>query len=247
MAELHDLTALEQGELVRRREVSPVELVEHYLERAHRIDDDPSTTVGAFVTLTDDLARARASARDAGARRQLAAVRRTDGHQGPQPHPGHPHDVRLAVSPTSSDAGAHPHSAAMSLGRPHPEIATPRYTGPRPGCPRSHPTAPLAVSSSAARPRGGGRTRHVAQRSDAALHPSAPPLTAVRLTPPPSAGDPGEVTQPRDPVHGSPRSAPAAQDRTSGEQRGRQQRDVAGHLELAHQVAGVHRHERVRR
>ena len=60
MAELHDLTALEQGELVRRREVSPLELVEHYLERAHRIDDDPSTTVGAFVTLTDDLARQRA-------------------------------------------------------------------------------------------------------------------------------------------------------------------------------------------
>jgi len=60
MAELHDLTALEQGELVRRREVSPLELVEHYLERAHRIDDDPSTTVGAFVTLTDELARKRA-------------------------------------------------------------------------------------------------------------------------------------------------------------------------------------------
>jgi amidase len=60
VAALHDLTALEQGELVRRREVSPVELVEHYLERAHRVDDDPSTTVGAFVTLTDDLARARA-------------------------------------------------------------------------------------------------------------------------------------------------------------------------------------------
>jgi amidase len=60
VAQLHDLTALEQGELVRRREVSPVELVEHYLERAHRIDDDPAMTVGAFVTLTDELARARA-------------------------------------------------------------------------------------------------------------------------------------------------------------------------------------------
>jgi amidase len=60
VAELHDLTALEQGELVRRREVSPLELVEHYLERAHRIDDDPATTMGAFVTLTDDLARERA-------------------------------------------------------------------------------------------------------------------------------------------------------------------------------------------
>ena len=56
MAELHDLTALEQGELVRRREVSPLELTEHYLERAGRLD-----TVGAFVTLTPELARARAS------------------------------------------------------------------------------------------------------------------------------------------------------------------------------------------
>ena len=57
MAELHDLTALEQAALVRRGEVSPLELTEHYLERADRLD-----TVGAFVTLTPDLARARAAA-----------------------------------------------------------------------------------------------------------------------------------------------------------------------------------------
>lgn len=57
MAELHDLTALEQGALVRRGEVSPLELVDHYLERADRLD-----SVGAFVTLTPDLARDRASA-----------------------------------------------------------------------------------------------------------------------------------------------------------------------------------------
>ncbi len=61
MAELHDLTALEQGALVRRREVSPLELTEHYLERAHRLD-----TVGAFVTLTPDRARGRADGLDAG-------------------------------------------------------------------------------------------------------------------------------------------------------------------------------------
>ncbi|NPC95614.1 amidase [Nocardioides sp. zg-DK7169] len=59
MADLHDLTALEQGELVRRREVSPLELTEHYLERADRLD-----SVGAFVTLTPD--RARRAARDLG-------------------------------------------------------------------------------------------------------------------------------------------------------------------------------------
>jgi len=56
VAELHDLTALELGQLVRRREVSPLELVDHYLERADRLD-----SVGAFVTLTPDLARDRAA------------------------------------------------------------------------------------------------------------------------------------------------------------------------------------------
>ncbi|MBJ7357477.1 amidase [Nocardioides sp.] len=61
MAELHDLTALEQGDLVRRREVAPAELTEHYLERAHRIDSGPET-VGAFVTLTPELALDRARA-----------------------------------------------------------------------------------------------------------------------------------------------------------------------------------------
>lgn len=55
MAELHDLTALEQGDLVRRREVSPAELTQHYLERAARLDD-----VGAFVTITPERAVERA-------------------------------------------------------------------------------------------------------------------------------------------------------------------------------------------
>jgi amidase len=56
MTELHDLTALEQGAAVRRREVSPVELVDHYLERIGRLSDD----VGAFVTVTGELARKQA-------------------------------------------------------------------------------------------------------------------------------------------------------------------------------------------
>ena len=53
MSELHDLTALEQADAVRRREVSPLELVDHYLAR---VDD-----VGAFVTRTPELARDRAA------------------------------------------------------------------------------------------------------------------------------------------------------------------------------------------
>lgn len=55
MAELHDLTALEQGAAIAAGEVSSTELVEHYLERVSRLDD-----VGAFVTVTADQARARA-------------------------------------------------------------------------------------------------------------------------------------------------------------------------------------------
>jgi amidase len=57
MAELHDLTALEQGAAVRAREVSPGELVDHYLGRVDRLSD----SVGAFVTVTDDQARDRAA------------------------------------------------------------------------------------------------------------------------------------------------------------------------------------------
>jgi amidase len=52
VAALHDLTALEQGALVRGGEVTPLDLVDHYLERAD--------TVGAFVTSTPERARAHA-------------------------------------------------------------------------------------------------------------------------------------------------------------------------------------------
>lgn len=58
MTELHDLTALEQATEVRRGVVSPAELVEHYLARVERLSDE----VGAFVTVTGDLARDRARA-----------------------------------------------------------------------------------------------------------------------------------------------------------------------------------------
>jgi amidase len=50
MSELHDFSALEQAAALRRREVSPTELVMHYLTRA----DKYGPVVGAFVTVTAD-------------------------------------------------------------------------------------------------------------------------------------------------------------------------------------------------
>ena len=52
MTQLHDLTALEQGDAVRRGEVSPRELASLYLDRPDE--------VGAFVTRTPELALAHA-------------------------------------------------------------------------------------------------------------------------------------------------------------------------------------------
>jgi amidase len=59
MAELHDLTAVEQGALVAAGTVSSLELTEHYLDRVARLDD-----VGAFVTTTAEAAREQARAAD---------------------------------------------------------------------------------------------------------------------------------------------------------------------------------------
>jgi len=61
VAAVHDLTALEQAGAVRRRELSPVELTEHYLRRIERLGD----VVGAYITVTPELAldQARAAER----------------------------------------------------------------------------------------------------------------------------------------------------------------------------------------
>src|SRR3954467_12482796 len=58
MAELQDLSMLEQAAAIRGREVSPVDLVEHYLDRIARHNE----TVGAFVHIAPDQARAAAKA-----------------------------------------------------------------------------------------------------------------------------------------------------------------------------------------
>lgn len=62
--ELHDLTAIEQANAIRSGETSSVELIRHYLERAHRLNE----AVGGYALLTDELALAQADEADRRAR-----------------------------------------------------------------------------------------------------------------------------------------------------------------------------------
>jgi amidase len=57
MVEIHDLSAIEQGALIRRGELTPRELAAHYLDRTSRLDD-----VGAFITVHGDRSLAAADA-----------------------------------------------------------------------------------------------------------------------------------------------------------------------------------------
>ncbi len=58
MTQIHRLTARAQAAAIRAGELSPVEVVEHYLDRVDRL----GAVVGAFVTVTPDAARAAAAA-----------------------------------------------------------------------------------------------------------------------------------------------------------------------------------------
>ena len=57
MTQIHDLTVLELAAAVRGRELSPTEITSHYLDRIERLNAE----VGAFYTVTADLARDQAS------------------------------------------------------------------------------------------------------------------------------------------------------------------------------------------
>jgi amidase len=89
MTDLHELTALDQGEAIRRGDVSPVELVEHYLARI----DAHGQALGAFVTVTAD--EAMAAAVDA------AGVKRAGADQAPRVAPAGARKNRLEGVPTA--------------------------------------------------------------------------------------------------------------------------------------------------
>jgi aspartyl-tRNA(Asn)/glutamyl-tRNA(Gln) amidotransferase subunit A len=139
MAQLHDLTAQQAAAAVRAGQVSPVELVEHALDRIARLDDQ----VGAFVTVTADAARSSARAAE-------RAVRAADDPATLPPLLGVPtaiKDLNLTAGvrttfgsaayadyvPEVSDAVTLSIEAAgmVSLGKTNtPEFGSPCYTEP---------------------------------------------------------------------------------------------------------------------
>jgi len=161
MAQLHDLTMLEQAAAIRRREISPVELVDHYLDRIDRLNE----TVGAFVHIAPD--QARAAAKDA-----ESAV--TSGADLPPLH-GIPIAIKdlylTADMPTGLGTGAFPPvelgideahvtklkaAGTISLGKTAtPEFGAPCYTEPE-----GHPPArtPWDLDRSAGGSSGGAGT-----------------------------------------------------------------------------------------
>ena len=58
MTEIHDLTVTELAAAIRAGQLSPVEITEHYLQRIERLNEQ----VGAFYTVTPELAREQAAA-----------------------------------------------------------------------------------------------------------------------------------------------------------------------------------------
>ena len=73
MTDIHDLTVTELAAAIRAGEVSPVQVADHYLDRIDRLNEQ----VGAFYTVTDELAREQAAAAE-----QAVMAWRRDGSPG---------------------------------------------------------------------------------------------------------------------------------------------------------------------
>jgi amidase len=151
MADLHDLTALDQARLVRQGDTTSTELTRHYLDRV----DARSEELGAFVTLTADAALASAAAAD----ERVAQARRDGTVEALGPLYGVPSAVKdlsqtagvrttfgSAVFsdfvPSTDDFSVRRMRAAglVSLGKTNvPEFGLPCYTEPEIGPPARTP------------------------------------------------------------------------------------------------------------
>ena len=66
MAQIHDLTMIELAAAIRSGELSPVAVTDHYLHRTQELNDQ----VGAFYTVTAELAAEQAADGREGSRRR---------------------------------------------------------------------------------------------------------------------------------------------------------------------------------
>lgn len=135
MFELHHLTAVEQLDWLRRGETTPRELAEYYLARIARLD----AGLGAFATVTPELARARADAvADESRARTLWGLPVGDKDlvnragvptkYGSRAFAGFVPEVSDELARVLDDAGA------VSLGKTSaPELGFPSYTEPLAG------------------------------------------------------------------------------------------------------------------
>ena len=160
MTELHEYTALELHQLLQRREVSPVELTRHYLDRIERLDGE----IGAFATVTPDAAIARARhveehvptaaplwglpLADKDLHRRAGVPARFGSRAFTDFVPDESDELVLAV-----DA-----AGAVSLGKSAtPEFGLPSYTEGLAGPPDAEPVGPGARRGRLERGSGGGR------------------------------------------------------------------------------------------
>jgi amidase len=74
VTQIHDLTVTEQAAAIRTGEISATEITEHYLDRIDKLNEQ----VGAFYTVTHELAREQAAVAD-----KAVTASRTDGAELP--------------------------------------------------------------------------------------------------------------------------------------------------------------------
>ncbi|MEU6080789.1 amidase [Streptomyces sp. NPDC047108] len=174
MSEAHELTMLEQAAAVRRGDISPVELAEHYLRRIERLDGD----IGAYLTVTperalDDARRAEQRLAGGGGTPPLLGVPLPVKDLDPVP------GVRWTLgSAVYADRVAPPEAAThlvelleragtVLLGKTNtPEFGLPAYTESRVGPPARTPYDPALGA--------GGSSGGAAAAVAAGLAPAAP-------------------------------------------------------------------------
>ena len=119
VTQIHDLTVTEQAAAIRTGEISATEITEHYLDRIDRLNEQ----VGAFYTVTHELAREQAAVAD-----KAVSASRKDGAELP-PLTG----VPIPIKDLNMVAGVRLTSAARSwLTTWRPRTITSSSTSARP-------------------------------------------------------------------------------------------------------------------